>query len=174
MPKLSAETLEAMIMAAVDAASAPTGSAKYRSTPDHLRRLFDEGDQGDAWIVVTGAAETIVQMLQLRDLPCPCGDPDHRAQVAFGFAPIDGDGPPDFSQGLIGDPDETPEGVRNIRPEVVRFAQIVNAEIREDVDSSHRLWIEAVDDGSWVRVLHVALKQAGQVRRQVIAAAGGN
>jgi hypothetical protein len=174
MPKLSPELLESIIMDSIEHAAAPRHSAMYQRTPRTLDRLFQEGDMGDAWIVVAGYAETIIQTLGLRDQACVCGSSEHHPRVGFGLAPIGDDGQPDMTRGFFGDPAEAPEEVREARPDIVIFTQIMNAELRNDSEESMRLWRQAEPDGLWVRVLNFALKQAGMLRRRAIGASGVN
>jgi hypothetical protein len=168
MPNFTPSQMEGFVSEALDRASAPPRSSKFNTVPELVEKIVLDGDEVDAWLFLSGLVFFVIEAMGLNQLDCPCGNPEHKPEVQFGFTERDNPG-----RLYIGG-DETPEELRRDHPEVVCLARIVTAEIKEDEDTSRAAWLEAVQGGWTVKVIYLALRQAGEVYRHALARGGVN
>lgn len=172
MPNFSVSELEKVVNDVVHAASAPVGSALFMRTPQLIKPIVMDGDVGDGWILTSGLCQAVIQLTGADRFRCQCTptDPDHRP--VFGLAPVV-DGKPDWDLSVL--PDREPPlelGITN--PEVVTYTRMLNAEFADDEATSVAAWEQAVEGGWFAKVILLAARQAGEVRRSASAMGGAN
>lgn len=172
MTNFTAEGMNALVRDTLDHASAPVGSTKYRRTPEVMQPIAVLGDDGDRWVFTSTLATTVVKHLGLDAIPCPCGDPDHKASAQIGFVAIDPNDPEGKPEVFYAD--SAPEELIKAHPEYVAFARMVNADISDDDEASIEIWSEAVRGGYSLSLVSFAAKQAGDIRRMAAGQAGAN
>lgn len=176
MSNLSNTQLADAVNETVDHAAAPVGSVKNLRTVEVIGRFVEEADTRDGWLFLTGLCQTIIVTLGLDRMECPCGssDPEHKAVVEFGFAPMGDDGEPDATRGFFGTAENAPQEVQDNNPQAISLARIITAQIGKDAGASVAAWQEALEGGWMLQLLYLAAQQAGEVRRLALAQAGGN
>lgn len=154
MPNFTPDELERMLDEVLDCASAPRQSAKWRNTAEVVKPLYERGDAGDHYVFMTGLANSLVFLLGIDRIGCPCGDPDHRPKKIFLLRP------------------EDPS--REIPAEVAAFTELVTAEANDDEDASMAVFAKAARGGYGDRMLAFAMTHVGDELRSAVAMGRGN
>lgn len=162
----TAEQLHEVFIHAMDAASAPPGSARYKSVPDIVRDVMEKGDEASRWVLMSTFAAYVMKVLGLDQMQCTCGE----HELEFGLAPVDENGQPQMDQAFFGPTTDIPDQFANTAPEAVAFIQMVNAEATENDELSREIWLKARQAGYAVGLFYVAVEQAGAIRREQVNA----